>query len=346
MALKIVTDTTRVNRGLWETFVRDHPDGNIYQMPCMYELYCNTRRQNPVIFFAFEEEELVGLMIVVQLRNVFPPFTFFTRRQIMFGGPLIKNNDSVILLALVDALFKKTSGSVVYTEIRNYRLKLPLKPVYEEEGFHYEPYLTVVVDINRKQGELWASLSPERKRNIEKLREENSETRELVDEKEIKEAWNVLRASVLSTGRPMPAFSLMEAIMNSERLKPQVRIKGLFVKGILKASVWLLLFEGRAHIWMEGNTLVQKDRWIYDGFLWDIILELQKDGISSLEMGNGGKPGKDILLRQYKKSYGGMIRETGRFIYVHNWFLWNLGRLFYRWYKKWRIFYFYKYYLK
>ncbi|MGQ1889279.1 hypothetical protein ACT29H_02435 [Thermophagus sp. OGC60D27] len=346
MAIKIVTDTARVDKGRWERFVGDHPDGNIYQMPYMYELYCYTKRQKPITFFAFEQDELVGLLIVVQLRNVFPPFTFFTRRQIIFGGPLIKDNDSGILLALVESLFAKTARSVVYTEIRNYRLKLPLKPVYEEAGFYYEPYLTVVVDIDQKEGKLWASLSPERRKNIENLKNDSFEIRELVDKKELKTAWKVLRSSFLSKGRPMPNFSLMQAIINSENLKPKLKAKGLFLNGSMKATVWLLLFDDRAHIWMEGNLLEESEQWIYDGFLWDIIRELQREGVGSLEMGSGGRPGKDFLLRQYKKSYGGMIRETGRFVYVHNWFLWNLGRLFYRWYKKVRIFYFHKYYLK
>ena len=344
MALKITTDIGRVDTRAWEKFVYDHPDGNIFQMPCMYEIHQNTKHQKPLTFFAFDNDELVGVLMAVHFINTFPPMSFFTRRQIVFGGPLIKENDSGILLALWDALFHQTAKAVVYTEIRNYRLGLSLKPVYEEAGFYYESYLTVTIDMNRKSGELWASLSPDRKENIEKMGQVSHVVKELEDDKEFLDAWHILNGTILSKGRPLSHRSMMYAIRESKALMPYLRTRGLFINGKMKATIWLLLFDDKASVWMEGNMLDDSEQWLYDGFLWGIIQELQSEGIRFFEMGNGGKPGQDFYIRQYKKSYGGMVRETGRYIYVHNWFLWNLGRRFYKWYKKLTIFFFRKYF--
>lgn len=340
MALEIITDVNYVDRSQWEEFVCNHPDGNIFQMPCMFDLYQLTKRRKPSPFFVFDGEELVGLLIAVQLKNVFPPLTFFTRRQIIFGGPLIKNNDSAILLALLDALFRKTARSVVFTEVRNYRLGLSLKPVYEEAGFYYKSYLSVSVDMNRKAGELWASLSPIRKESIEKLRLVNHVIKELTDGEEYQMAWKMLRKSFLAKGRFMPPYSLMKVLQSSKILTPHIRASVLYVNNSIKAAVWFLILGDRAQLWLDAHVLDEKEQWMFDGFLWKCMLKLKNDGIRHLELGSGGKPGQDIALRQYKKSYGGMIHESGRFFYVHNWFLWNLGRLLYYWYKNLRIFVF------
>jgi serine/alanine adding enzyme len=337
MALKIIKNLKLVNRRVWENFVSAHPEGNVFQMPWMYDIYEQARQHKPVAFFAFEGEELIGLVVAVHLQNLVFPMSFFTRRQVVVGGPLVKGNDIGVLLTLLEALVDSNGIKKVFTEIRNLRLGLSLKPVFEEAGFFYESYLSVVVDMRRKSGEIWESLSPERKENILKMKTGNYTISDLDTLEEICDAWRIVRCSIGRKGRPVPHQSLFVAGHNSDSLKRHKKVKGLLVKDKLKAMIMVLTFKHRAYIYFEGNCLDPKDNWMYDGFMWAVIQELQSEGIQFLNLGAGGRPGKDFLARQYKKSYGGMIKETGRYIYIHNWVCWNLGRVFYRWYKRMRI---------
>ncbi|MFO8001348.1 MAG: hypothetical protein R6U46_08890 [Marinilabilia sp.] len=340
MTLKIQTYDGTIDRGDWGAFVQAHPDGSIFQMPWMYEVYEKTRHQKPVAFFAFENQQLVGLVVAVNFWNSFFPLSVFTRRQIVLGGPLVLNNDIGVLLALVETLVQHTETEAIYTEIRNLRLGLSYKPVYEEAGFYYESHLRVGVDMKRKTGEMWASLSPDRQKNIKRLKKVDQSVRELSTKEEVMGAWKIFRCTIGEQGRPVPHHTLFKAICNSDDLRTQVKFRGFFPGDHMKAAAMVMMLKSRAFIWYEGSCLPPDQEWMYDGFLWSIISELQDEGYQYIDMGDGGRPGKDQLTRQYKKSYGGMIRETGRYTYVHNWFLWHVGRTFFYWYKKVRIFVF------
>lgn len=339
MALKITTDIKQVDRQAWEHFVMTHPDGNIFQMPWMYDLYEKTRRQRPAAFFAYEGSELAGLIVAVHIRNSVFPFSFFTRRQIVVGGPLVSDNDMGVLIALLEALTGKRN-SAVFTEIRNLRLGLSLKPAYEEAGFYYESYLGVVVDLNRSSRDIWESLSPGRKENVKRMEAADYSISDLQSVEQIGAAWRMVRCTIGKTGRPNPDESLFLSGFESRVLKSHLRFKGLMVGGQLRAVILVLIFRQRAYFYYEGNRLLPSDVWMYDGFVWAIIQELQSLGVNYLHLGTAGRPGKDFYARQYKKSYGGMIKETGRYVFVYSWFLWSMGRVFYQWYKRIRSFFF------
>jgi hypothetical protein len=343
MALKVVTDTEKIDRKVWVDFVNNHPDGSFFQMPWMYYLHKLTKSQRPVGFFAFDGTKMVGVMVAVNFRNSVFPLSWFTRRQILFGGPLVLGNDRGVLLAMLEAMVNSRFHKAVFSEIRNLRLGLSLKPVFEDAGFYYESYLSVVIDMNRKSGEMWESLSPERRNNIDKLKSVLYTIRDMRGAQDIDAVWRIIRCSVGKKGRPVPHRSMFRVLEELEMMKPYVKIKGFELLGQVMAVVVVLIFKKKAYVWLDGQCLDAASEWMYDGFLWGIIQELESEGIRCLDLGTGGRPGKDFFTRQYKKSYGGMIKETGRYIYVHNWFLWNLGRIFYRWYKRIRIFYYKNY---
>ncbi|WP_462318634.1 GNAT family N-acetyltransferase [Marinilabilia sp.] len=343
MALKIISNPGLVDRKKWEAFVIEHPDGSVFQLPEMFDVHEQARYQRPSGWFAFEGDRLVGLMVSVTFWNAIFPLSLFTRRQVVFGGPLVADNDMGILLALLESLVKDTGRKAVFSEIRNLRLGLSLKPIFEEAGFYYDSHLSVGIDMSRKSGDLWASLAPSRRENIQKMSAARHTIRDMHGVEDTHKVWEILRCYIGRKGRPVPDLSLFQAVDRSPLLHSHLRIKGMEMDGELKAVILVLIVKNRSIVWFDGHCLSDDEFWMYDGFLWGVIQELQSEGIRYLDLGTGGKPGKDYFARQYKKSYGGMIKETGRYIYVHNWLLWGLGKVFYRWYKKTRRFIFRNY---
>ena len=45
---KILTNGNNIDKNKWYEFVFDHPHGNIFQTPEMYEVYQNTKNYEPV----------------------------------------------------------------------------------------------------------------------------------------------------------------------------------------------------------------------------------------------------------------------------------------------------------
>ncbi|MGM0376657.1 MAG: hypothetical protein ACQEQ0_07775 [Bacteroidota bacterium] len=345
MALKVLPYDGSSDRREWESFVNDHPDGSVFQMPHMYDAWRQTRNQQVVVLFAYDEGRLAGMVMGALLWNGIFPFSLFSSRLIVTGAPLVADNEKGIMLALLEALIKHTGGKAVFTSILNLRMGLSLKPVFEEAGFYYESRLSVVLDISRKPEEVWKSLTPERQGNIKRLIHADHSVRNLSESEEISGAWHIIRCTRGGKGQPLPHRSLFSGISSLKQMDSHFVFKGLIVDNRLEAVVLVLMHKDRAWFWYQGDCLKASRQWMYDGFLWNVITELQSAGYCYLDMGDGGRPGKDVSFRRFKKSYGGMVKETGRYVYIHNWTLWRTGRVFFRWYKKIRKFVF-TYYCK
>ncbi|MFW5754426.1 MAG: hypothetical protein ACOCV9_06450, partial [Marinilabiliaceae bacterium] len=267
MALKIITYDGSSDRREWEAFVTDHPDGSIFQMPRMYDVWKQTRNHQVVVLFAYYEGRLAGVVMAVIGWNGIFPFSQMSSRQIVTGGPLVIDNDKGIMLALLEALIDKGEEKVVFTSIHNLRMGLSLKPLFEETGFYYEPYLSVMLDIGRDRTEIWKSLSPERQGNIKRLIHADHSVKNLLEPGEIAGAWQIIRCSVGQKGRPLPHHSLFRAVRSSKEMARNFLFKGLIVDNKLKAVVLVLLYKNRAWLWYEGNCLKASRQWMYDGFL-------------------------------------------------------------------------------
>ena len=94
MSYKIITDTYSIDRQAWNNFVHNHPNGNIFQTP---EFFSTLRTPDNIIplsiFLTNFDNEIEGVLIGEYLfENKF--YKSLTRRAVIRGGPLIKNNSA------------------------------------------------------------------------------------------------------------------------------------------------------------------------------------------------------------------------------------------------------------
>ncbi|MEA2015876.1 MAG: hypothetical protein U9O59_04115 [Actinomycetota bacterium] len=79
----------------WSDFVYNHPHGNVFQTPEIYEVYENTKKYEPVFVAAIDEKgEILGILLAVIQKEYSGFLGNFTARSIIQGGPLIKDDDS------------------------------------------------------------------------------------------------------------------------------------------------------------------------------------------------------------------------------------------------------------
>ncbi len=73
MPLKIVTDYSEVDKQKWGEFVYNHPNGNVFQTPEMYEVYQNTKNYEPVFLAVLgENDEILGHLVSFIRKEVQP----------------------------------------------------------------------------------------------------------------------------------------------------------------------------------------------------------------------------------------------------------------------------------
>ena len=92
---KILTNGNNIDKNKWYEFVFDHPHGNIFQTPEMYEVYQSTKNYEPVFLAVVNSnDEISGTLLAVIQKEYSSVLGNFTARSIIHGGPLIKNDDS------------------------------------------------------------------------------------------------------------------------------------------------------------------------------------------------------------------------------------------------------------
>lgn len=85
---KIVTE---LDRNQWSEFVYNHPNGNIFQTPEMYEVYKNTKNYEPILLAVVNEgNEILGTLLAAIQREYRGMLGDLTARSIIWGDPLVK----------------------------------------------------------------------------------------------------------------------------------------------------------------------------------------------------------------------------------------------------------------
>ena len=93
----------------WDDYVLQHPQGNIFQTTCMFNVYKSTPHCSAgVVTLEDNNGNILGLMVYSIIAE--PGMkSRFSKRSIITGGPLVTNNDPTYTKVLLDS-YKKLSG--------------------------------------------------------------------------------------------------------------------------------------------------------------------------------------------------------------------------------------------
>ena len=103
MSYKVITEYKNIDINKWSKFVENHPNGNVFQTPDMYEVYKNSKHWNPVVLVVEDgEKNIVGSLLAVIQKEHGGIVGKFSARSIIWGGPLINSNNFAILDILLN----------------------------------------------------------------------------------------------------------------------------------------------------------------------------------------------------------------------------------------------------
>jgi len=337
MKYKIINDYQCVDRNSWSQFVRNHPKGNIFQTPEMYELYVRTKNYEPILVSVIDNKnnEIYGILLAVIQKEHTGFIGKFSSRSIIWGGPLIKNNNRELLEMILREYKKIVSDKSIYSQIRNLYKWNNDDSVFISNGFNYVDHYDIHIDLTKSEDELFMSMSQTRRRNIRKAikRGINISEIDLNNDDMFKETYSIIRRLYKSIGLPLP---------NSEFFKNSVQVLskckylvgiGAFLKNELIGVRLVLCFNGLIYDWYAGA----KDNFIEyrpnDVLPWAVMKWGMDNGYRTFDFGGAGKPGIPYGVRDYKLKFGGNLLNFGRFEYIHNNPLYKVGKLALKFYR-------------
>jgi serine/alanine adding enzyme len=326
MDYKIITDYKLVDIKKWEEFVKNHPEGNIFQTPEMYNVHKSGKNYEPILVVCINsEDEIVGIIVSVIQREYKGLLGKLSSRSIIWGAPLIKDDNIEIFKILINEYDKIAKKKAVYTQIRNLWNTDNYKEIFEKHGYVYEEHLNILVDLTKSEDALWKDMYPKRRNEINKS-EKLGVSVEIFSEADLVDrSYDIIHEVYKRAKLPLPGKEYFKSANSILGVKGYIKLFGAFYEGKLLGVMYLLFFNGRAYEWYIGSFFDYMKMHPNDLIVWKVFKWCKKNGYRIFDVGGAGKPGIEYGVREYKKKFGGITVNLGRYQKVHNRFLMSIS---------------------
>lgn len=324
--LLIVRYASSVNKARWLDLLNSSNFANPFQTESFYTICKNSKETQGLVYAIENQEKKYDALCVVCIRKEKGISGFFSKRAIIYGGPVLSENCSKeALLLLIRTLEKDLAKKVIYIEIRNYASYVNFHAVYDRLKWEYVPYLNIKVKLGYKSlEELLMSFKDNRRRQIKQTLKAGITYKEAETYKEISLIYNILEHLYRNEiGLPVPSLQHFFDLWKSGLLKvfsvidDNRTIGGSFCMILRKKAIYTYYYCGLRNYKPK----------IYPTHL--ALLAAMDYGINNqllfLDFMGAGRPDTDYGVRKYKERFGGDLVEEGRYLKVTNRFLYWLG---------------------
>lgn len=311
----------------WSEFVEAHPNGNIFQTPEIYDVYRKTNNLDPILLVVYENNEILGILLAVIQSEYSGVVGKVSKRSIIRGGPLVKDNNEEVLDIILKSYSKKIKYKAIYSQFRNHWDWGSLKNIFIKNNFLYEEHLDILFDLTKGEDKLWSEIKRVRKKGIKQSYKKGVIIREIdLSNKDLLGKSHQILSSVYQRVKlPLPSIDFFENNINF--LSDKLFTLGLFIEGDLAAVRLVFCFNDKIYDWYAGA----KDEYLSyrpnDVLPWEIIKWGVNNNQKVFSFGGAGKPDEPYGVRDYKLKFGGELVEFGRFEKVHKPILMNVARL-------------------
>ena len=321
--MKVLLDR-EVSIEQWESFYLSNFFSSPFQSYSFYSFF-NSIEGLSANVFAYEENNEILALCVVTLQKEKGIKGYFSRRAIIYGGPLLGSNSqmaTVILFEKIKAFYKKKA---IYIEIRNYFNFSEYIDVFKTLEFSYLPWLNYqisTIDLD----EVKKNMSSSRLRQIKRAIKNGATWKEASSIDEVRVFYNIL----------------------SDLYKNKIK------KPLLQESFFLDFYKqniGKYLLVIYQNKIiggimcpVAPSKCIYEFYIcgldneykeqypsvmatWAAMEYAHNNEILMFDFMGAGNPNEDYGVREFKARFGGNEVNFGRFICILNPVLYNLGKI-------------------
>lgn len=332
--IKIITNPDEIDSIKWSQFVYDHPYGNAFQTPEMYRVYQGTPLYEPILVAAKDNEKMLGVLLAVVQKEYPYPLGFFSARSIIWGGPLVQNNDEKIIGMLLREYDNVARKKAIYSQFRNLWVQDSESKVFEKVGFRYEAHLNILVDLRKSVEELWKEVNNERRHNIRRAINKNVIVSVMENEEELRYSYLILKDVYKRARLPLPPYEYFVNLKNYIINEP---ISCFFIaknNGEIIGCRVILCYRNIIYDLYAGSLRKYSNKYPNDIMPWEIFKWGKQHGYTLFDFGGAGKPGVPYGVRDYKMKFGGTMVELGRYEKIHHPSLMQAAKTGFKFWKK------------
>lgn len=286
----------------------------------MFEVFSRTRGHSPELWAAVDSnEEILALFLPIKITLINALFRQFTTCAVAYGSVLCAPHTQgrEALARLLHIYNQETKSKLLFSELRNQSDMGELQPVLNKYGFAYADHLNYLIYLNRPITEIWQSIRPNARRNIQKARKLDVRIEEINDTNGISVIYPILKRLYKRIQVPLPDLSLFHSAF--EVLQPQGRLRLFLAKvnDIEIGALTLLIYKGVVTYWYTGTLRSYSSYRAADLLVWNSLELGNQNGFHTFDFGGGGRPEEKYGVRDFKAKFGGYLVNYGRNTCVH-----------------------------
>jgi lipid II:glycine glycyltransferase (peptidoglycan interpeptide bridge formation enzyme) len=316
----IITDT--LDKTVWRDFVDQHPQGNIFQTPEMFEVFSRASGYQPELRAAIGTDgQVLALLVPVQVSLKNGLLRRLTTRSIAYGSTLCTPDAAgkEALKALLSDYTKKAGRDGLFTELRHLSDLSVYQPIFTQCGFGYEEHLNYLIGLDCTKDEVFNRIGARTRKHIRRaLNKGEIVVDEVSDLGQIKTIYELIKKSYLEAHIPLASISLFEAAF--EVLYPQKMIKFSLARigDTYIASSVELLYKDIIYGWYGGVDRAFSNYTPTEVLTWRILEWGAENGYRTYDFGGAGSPREKYGVRDFKSKFGGDLVCFGRNTCVHD----------------------------
>lgn len=249
---------------------------------------------------------------------------WFSRRAIIIGGPVIgegASDDEII--TLFEKLKTATKGAI-YTEIRCHSDYSEYRALFEKCGFKYQPHLNVKILCDSEKA-AWERLDENRRRQIKRSQASGLRVEYATKIDEVTQFYNLLvQHYKTKVKKPLFTSEFFENMFTSGTGRYLLAYKDDKVIGGM-----LQVFDSETvyDYYACGLDAEYQSESPSVAIYWHTIKSAVASGLKWFDTMGAGTPGVQYGVRDFKLRFGGELLEHGRYLYINNKLLYNIGKI-------------------
>lgn len=339
MQLNIITD--RLEKKLateMEFFLNRQDFRTVFQSPDFFHFYTHVPFYTPIYLIARDQEgDIIGVLLAVLIKEGNGIIGFFSRRCVVYGGPIVSSDQPEVIDLLLSQLNKTVGRKALFTQYRNFRVwPREVQQVFEKNGFVLRDRLNSLLEL-QKTVSVEQQFSASRRRQLKKA---------LKAGVRIAEAQNVEEVDGI--------YALLEKLYTEKVKKPLParRFFHHFHQVVVSAGAGIILL-----VWHQDQLIggivcpitagfsiselyvVGLDQQFPEWYpsvvaTWAAMNYGQRNGLHYFDFMGLGKPDVAYGVRDFKLRFGGSQVNYGRFAKRNYKVLYHIAELGYNFWRK------------
>ena len=316
----------QIDQQQWQELIETSAVATWFQTPEAYRFYSSVSDMLPFAYGVSEEDRLTGVVVGYVTQERCSLKQYFTRRAIIYGGPLLHPQISDFALS---SLFKTIAQNLdlnpIYIETRNFNDYSQWKDIFDINGFGYQKHLNY--HVNTSTIEIAQSnIGKHRRKYIRLSMRDGAKIVENPSIEQVQAFYTILQDLYQTKVKtPLWSWEFFEQLYRVEHAKYiLVELNGQIVGG----TVCVCLPGKAVYEWYAcGLNNCHDDIRPLSVAIWGEMQYAAENGYPLFDFMGAGKPDEPYGVRNFKAEFGGELVEYGRFLYIRKPLLYWIGKL-------------------